>query len=235
MAAKGTSARLLWIIVFLMCHPAVGTCQRIMIDAGHSPQASGAKGCSGKQEYFYNTDLSDMLATRLRSEAHTVAFTPIADLTSRAASSAGYDFLISIHHDSVQPQFGSKNHHTGGFCTNKAAGFSIFVSGNNREYDHSLALAKRLGMELVKRGARPSLHHAEPIRGENRTLLSPELGIYRFDGLRILSTAQVPALLLEVAVITNPDDEKRAASPDYQSIVIDSISTTILGGYAGAP
>lgn len=32
----------------------------------------------------------------------------------------------------------------------------------------------------------PSLHHAEPIHGENRELLDTTLGIYRFDDLTVL-------------------------------------------------
>lgn len=218
---------LLWLPVLLLCLPTAGYCQRIMIDVGHSPQSSGAVACSGRQEYLYNKDLAEPLATRLRKEAHTVSLTPEADLAAHAAAADQYDLLLSLHHDSVQPQFGSKNRHTGGFCTAKAAGFSIFVSGLNLEYERSLSIARQLGKALVARGAQPTLHHAEAIPGENRPLLEPELGIYRYDGLRLLKQAKVPAVLLEVAVITNPEDEKRAASPEYRRLVLDAITETM--------
>jgi hypothetical protein len=55
-------------------------------------------------------------------------------------------------------------------------------------------------------------HHAEPIKGENRELVNPELGIYRFDDLIVLKSAAMPAALLECGVIVNRSEESRAAN-----------------------
>lgn len=63
-------------------------------------------------------------------------------------------------------------------------------------------------------GEKPSLYHAEPIAGENRPLLDRRLGVHRFDGLAVLKTATMPAVLVEAGVIVNPDDEARVARPD---------------------
>ena len=67
---------------------------------------------------------------------------------------------------------------------------------------------------LVAAGEKPSLYHAEPIAGENRPLLDRRLGVHRFDGLAVLKTATMPAVLVEAGVIVNPDDEARVARPD---------------------
>ena len=53
-------------------------------------------------------------------------------------------------------------------------------------------------------GEKPSLYHAEPIAGENRPLLDRRLGVHRFDGLAVLKTATMPAVLVEAGVIVNP-------------------------------
>ena len=62
-------------------------------------------------------------------------------------------------------------------------------------------------------GEKPSLYHAEPIAGENRLALDRRLGVHRFDGLAVLKTATMPAVLVEAGVIVNPDDEARWRGP----------------------
>ena len=83
------------------------------------------------------------------------------------------------------------------------AGFSIFVSQRNPRYEESLRCAKAIGEALVAAGEKPSLYHAEPIAGENRPLLDRRLGVHRFDGLAVLKTATMPAVLVEAGVIVN--------------------------------
>ena len=61
-------------------------------------------------------------------------------------------------------------------------------------------------------GEKPSLYHAEPIAGENRPLLAPPPGRASLDGLAVLKTATMPAVLVEAGVIVNPDDEARGAA-----------------------
>lgn len=198
----------------------------ITIDPGHSPRSPGAMSCSGKPEFMFNEALSEIVAARLRSDGLTVRLSkPRGDvsLDSRAKSSGGTEVLLSIHHDSVQPQFITKSKQSKGRCSNKASGFSLFVSGRNPHYEQSLDFARRLGQALVRRGFMPSLHHAEAIRGENRELEDKTLGIYRFDDLVVLKRSTTPALLLEAAVIVNPADESSASSDDFSSAIADSV------------
>ena len=77
---------------------------------------------------------------------------------------------------------------------------------------------------MRSRGLRPSLHHAEKIAGENRQLLDPDLGIYRYDDLVVLRKADAPAILLEAAVLVHPQDEARAASAAYQRQIADAVA-----------
>ena len=76
---------------------------------------------------------------------------------------------------------------------------------------------------MRNKGFVPTLHHAEPIAGENRELLIADKGIYVFDELIVLKTATSPALLLEAAVIVNPDDDALASSDKFRLAVAESV------------
>jgi len=199
----------------------------VLIDPGHSSRFSGAMSCSGKPEYLYNTALANSVVAFLNSKHILVALSHQAEeelsLLDRARTAAGRDLLLSLHHDSVQPQFLSRHSKKRGTCSEKAKGFSIFVSRKNPFYKKSLQYANSLGSALVKRGLTPTLHHAEPIAGENRPLLVPDRGIYAFDDLVILKNANSPAVLLEAGVIVNPYDEDLAATESYRNIIAESI------------
>lgn len=76
---------------------------------------------------------------------------------------------------------------------------------------------------------KPTLHHAEKIAGENRELLDPINGIYVFDDLVVLKNSDAPAVLLEAAVIVNPDDEKKASSSQYQNKIAEAALDMVSG------
>ncbi len=93
------------------------------------------------------------------------------------------------------------------------SGFSLFVSRGNPAPEKSLACARAIGRKLREAGYTPSLHHAEPIRGENRPLADAANGIYYFDDLVVLKTATVPAVLVEAGIILNRSDELLLRQP----------------------
>lgn len=215
--------------LLLTIQSAGATSGGIVIDPGHSPKSPGAISCTGKAEYLYNAVLAETVFSHLKSRSISALVSHHTyeemTLSARARSSAGRRLLISIHHDSVQPQFISKkNRHP---CSNKAEGFSIFVSSQNNQYAESLEYARSLGMALRARGMHPSLHHSEKISGENRKLLDPLNGVYLFDDLVVLKKSEAPAILLEAAVIVNPEDEARAASALYQLQIATAIADVI--------
>jgi N-acetylmuramoyl-L-alanine amidase len=164
----------------------------VIIDPGHSPKAPGATSCTGKPEYLYNAALAEAVAAHLSAHHIPVAVTRQAQeelsLSDRARSASEKCLFLSIHHDSVQPQFITWENSRP--ISTKAEGYSIFISRKNRYYAQSLNYARKLGAALRSKGLRPSLHHAEKIAGENRQLLDPELGIYRYDDLVVLRKAE---------------------------------------------
>ncbi|WMD19462.1 N-acetylmuramoyl-L-alanine amidase [Achromobacter seleniivolatilans] len=194
----------------------------IVVDTGHTVQRPGATGASGRVEYLYNLDVSNLVAADLRAAGDRV--TQVAadgaeiDLGKRARTAPGADFFVSIHHDSMQQKYIDAGRQR------EFAGFSIFVSERNPNYEKSLRCARAIGEQLLAAGEKPSLYHAEPIAGENRPLIDRRLGVHRFDGLAVLKTAPMAAVLVEVGVIVNPDEERRLARPDTYKPLAQAIA-----------
>lgn len=208
-----------------------------LIDPGHSPASPGAISCVGQKEFVYNNNLAAALAAKLRQAGINAALSrgpgENISLPARAARASGKDLLISVHHDSVQPQFLSKSHK---FPTSeKARGFSLFVSRKNKFFPESLAYAKRIGEQLRRAGFKPTLHHAEPIKGENRRLLDRTNGIYEFNDLIVLKNADAPALLLEAGVLAHPDEEKQIRGRAYQNRLATAVAAALAGSRQTRP
>ncbi|GBH28553.1 N-acetylmuramoyl-L-alanine amidase [Burkholderia vietnamiensis] len=196
----------------------------IVVDTGHTPAHPGATGASGRVEYRYNLDLSPAVADTLIAHGARVLRTS-ADgreiaLDQRSTQAPDANLFVSIHHDSMQQQFIDAGRQR------EFHGFAVFVSERNPHYAESLRCAKSIAEHLLAAGERPSLYHAQPIKGENRPLIDPQLGIHRFDDLVVLRTAPIPAVLVEAGVIVNPDEEKRLAQRD----TIQRLGAAIAGG-----
>lgn len=206
----------------------------LLLDPGHGPDAPGVISCAGVPEYRYNNELAAFLAAGLQQAGVTVTLSKEPEsavpLRDRVKQSANTDLVLSLHHDSVQPQFLTRQ--PSGSCSSRASGFSLFVSRKNPFFDRSLAYARQLGRSLVAQGLRPTLHHGEAIPGENRLLLDPELGIYAFDELVVLQSARAPAVLLEAGVIVNPADERLVGSPAFREKILTAIGRAIESGTA---
>jgi N-acetylmuramoyl-L-alanine amidase len=197
---------------------------RIALDVGHDRTRPGATSARGITEFTYNRALASLVLAALKSNGFTSAFLigesgePIAlAARSQTAKEQHADLFISLHHDSAQRQFFSEWIFEGRSrpFSDTFHGYSIFVSVSSVWATPSLAVAVRLGRALRAHGLTPTLHHAEPIPGENRTLLDPVLGVYRFDELAVLRGAVMPALLLEGGVIVNREEEQAIQSGTY--------------------
>ncbi len=207
------------------------------IDAGHSPDSPGATSARGKGEWDFNLRLAREFAAAVNGTGWAKAFlingngeTPTLTQRAPRAKELGATVFYSIHHDSVQPQYLTPWVHEGRerFYTDMIDGYSIFISATGSHPRDSLALAQTLGQELTMQGYHPSLHHAEPVKGENRDLVDRGLGIYRFDELAVLRTASLPALLFEAGVIVNKDEEERLETYGYREGLVAALTQSVL-------
>lgn len=197
----------------------------IVVDTGHTPQHPGAMSANGRVEYLYNLDMSNAVAEDLITEGDRVSRVA-ADgkeikLTDRATQVPDADLFISIHHDSMLQDWIDAGRRR------EFSGFSVFVSKKNTHYEQSLSCAQKIGAELLAITEKPSLYHATPIAGENRPLIDSRLGIHQYDDLIVLKTAPIPAVLIEIGVIANPDEALRLNQEDVIKHIAHAIATGI--------
>ncbi|MGT2509517.1 N-acetylmuramoyl-L-alanine amidase family protein [Cupriavidus basilensis] len=196
----------------------MATGSTIALDVGHSRARPGALSASGVGEFAFNLALATDVTRSLRGVAiKRVGFDgQMRSLTARTAEAEGARLFLSIHHDSVQPQYVP--------VADQFAGYSLFVSRKNVDPTGSLACARDIADELLALGRRPTLHHAEAIPGENRPLADVRRGIYWFDDLVVLRTAQQPAVLFEAGVIVNPNEEALLANDQSRKAIAGAVA-----------
>ena len=184
-------------------------------------------------EFEFNRALALRVADALRAHGATVRMIgddgKATDLRARAPHADGADLLLSIHHDSVQPQYLETIRLEGKprRVSRRFTGFSLFVSRKNPAPMRSLACASAIGAALRAAGFGPSPHHAEKIPGENRPFADQANGVYYFDDLIVLKTAHVPAVLLEAGIIVNPEDEPVLREPSTQKKIAAAVVSAL--------
>ena len=204
---------------------------RILLDPGHSLASPGALGARAIHEVHYNNTFTTELARALKTAGfQVVTRLPEEEITldkrAEIANSSGADLFLSIHHDSAQIRYLESIAVDGRPAWRSKIplqGYSIFVSTTNSQFDKSLEFAKAMAGRLYTLGRKPTLHHAELIPGESRELLDSQLGIYRFDELLVLRKAKIPALLLEIGVIVDVQDEAYVSSRSNRAAMVKAI------------
>jgi len=238
--ALPAAALLLALLAIAVTAPAkaASTCgdpPRVTLDIGHSPGRPGAISARGKPEYAFNRRFVGELKAKLAADGFAVGVLNQAgaDISlgerGRRVHALDRGVFLSIHHDSVQPRYlstwtvdGRTHSYSDVF-----SGFSVFVSSRGQEYERSTGLARGIGEAMRRAGFRPSLHHGEAIKGENRPILDAANGLYRFDGLAVLRNAVVPAALLEVGIIVNRDEEASLERPEVRARAVGAVAAAL--------
>ncbi|HRQ89149.1 MAG TPA: N-acetylmuramoyl-L-alanine amidase [Bacteroidia bacterium] len=204
---------------------------RVAIDIGHYRLKPGAMSARGRAELLFNTETAAVVAQVLeRAGAKVIVVNgdgTVSELAKRPeiAAKAGADCFISIHHDSVNDKYLRKWVHEGverDYADN-FRGYSVFASDKNPEAAKSREIALHLGAALYDAGLRPTLHHNEPIQGENRPLLDKRTGVYQFSDLVVLKRATIPAILLECGVIIHREEELVVQQPEYRDLIAHAV------------
>ncbi|MBU5436420.1 N-acetylmuramoyl-L-alanine amidase family protein [Tissierella sp. MSJ-40] len=172
----------------------------IVIDAGHGGKDPGAVSPNKNKEKDINLNVSLKLNEKLTSLGYNTLMIrdtdDFVDLYERAriANDNYADVFISIHSNSND---------------NKSIdGIQVLYcpaakSEKKEEDDHPLA---KIMMEEMTKGT----------GAKNR-------GIVQRPGLVVLRETKMPAVLLEIGFLTNPDEEKLITNSDYQNKLVDSI------------
>lgn len=206
----------------------------IALDIGHSVKRPGAVSSRGVPEYRFNRRAALYTYHKLK-ESGIDAFFVNSDeeeisLHQRTKIAKEYKatHFISFHHDSVKELYLSKWVYNGkerNFC-DTYSGYSIFVSKKNKNFSKSLELASSIGETYRALGMAPSYHHNEDIPGERKKLLDRHSGVYRYDNLVVLKSAEMPSVLIECGIILNREDEPILWSESH----LEKIATGIVSG-----
>ena len=217
----------------LLCVAASAHAATVAIDVGHFIEEPGATSARGRPELDFNRDLAAEIESAARRDGLRTMLIGydgfMSQLARRAAAAADADFFLSVHHDSVQPQFLE----TWEFdrverpFSDRYSGFSLFVSRKNAAVKKSLSCASAIGEALRHAGFSPSLYHADPIPGENKPFADRRNGVHYYDNLIVLKTARTPAVLLEAGVIVNRDEELKVQSEETRKRIAAAVARGI--------
>lgn len=204
----------------------------IAIDVGHFSADPGAMSARGVPEFEFNRELATLVRDFLASQSiRAFLIGAEGDMTNlrkrtEVARTKGATFLLSIHHDSVQPHYLEEWIWDGvpRRFSDRFSGYSLFVSRKNRHLAASLRCASAIGGALRRQGLRPSAHHAEKIRGESKEWADEENGVYYYDRLSVLRNASCPAVLLEGGIIVNRDDEEKLRTGETRRAIAAAVT-----------
>lgn len=201
---------------------------RVAVDVGHTLADPGASSARGRSEFAFNHDLAILLVSALRAEHVSVQEInfdgTIGSLAERPAQARGNDFLIAVHHDSINAEyleFWDWDGEEASYTTLKR-GFGIFVSRRNPDLAGSLRCASAMGAMLRRAGFVPTPWHArkhQPADADN--------GVWYYDNLVVLHKATFPAVLFEAGVIKHREEELELLDHERQARMADALATGI--------
>ncbi len=218
---------------------------KIVLDAGHGGRDPGARSPQGIREKDINLAITLALANRLRRETNAGIVLTRGDDTfielpqrTRLANTTGADVFVSIH--------------ANGAYRRSATGFEVyFLSLTSSDKRAAALAAAENGPEIVLLPAMGSLGGGgdlnailkDMIRTENLAA-SERLAVAmqaRLDlamnlenrGVKqapffVLAGAQMPAVLVEVGFVTNPQEAELLTRPDVQARIVDALVDAIL-------
>jgi N-acetylmuramoyl-L-alanine amidase len=211
---------------------------RVILDVGHTADALGAISARNVPEYFFNYRLAAQIERSLIEDGFDKTVLLVAhgrgrpSLFDRVARANGLsaNLLVSIHHDSVPDslleswEFEGKESH----FSDRFRGHSIFVSYGNSHRGGSVLFGRLLGRELKDRGLQYARQYTQPIMGRYRhKLVDPDVGVYRYDQLVVLSGTRMPAVLFEAGSIINREEELQMNSGERRDLISASLTTAV--------
>ena len=211
---------------------------RIVVDVGHTPDSYGALSARNDPEFGFNFRLARLITAKLKSEGFAETRLLVTDGKARpslfkrisAANEVRTDLFLSVHHDSVPDKLletwefdGAKS-----YFSDRFSGHSLFVSQQNPHFASSLMLARMIGKQLKEQGLHYAGQYTLPVMGRYRhQLLDKDVGVYRYDGLVVLSRTRSAAVLLEAGSIINRDEEMEMNSPERQEVVAGAVAAAM--------
>ena len=212
----------------------------VVIDPGHGGEDMGARGPTGLVEKFVTLDIARRLRDKLSEEMDAVVILTrendraisLDDRTAMANHNHA-DLFVSVHANASRRHKarGAETYFLSYQATDDEARTVAAIENNSIGLDEGIA--RQDGLELIlwdiaqSAFLRESSELAEVIQDNmNDTLGIANRGIKQAP-FKVLMGATMPAVLVEVAFITNADEERRLRDPAFKDRLAQSIHDSI--------
>lgn len=212
--------------------PALPLKKVVVIDAGHGGKDIGAQGVTGVEKDV-NLAAALILAEQLSRTGrykvvmtrNTDVYVPLEDRV-RVAQRAGADLFISLHSDSG-PQTELKGASVYTLSDQATQRATRFVSGDNWFMKASLTGdqgVRDILFDLTQRATRNRSAVFAQTLVSNIEGKAPMLRrSHRDAGFMVLLAPDVPAVLLEMGFVSNPEDEARLRDPASRTRLMNAV------------
>ena len=214
----------------------------VVIDAGHGGEDVGARSRAGLFEKDVVLDVSRRLARRLRAQGLNVALTRAADefvpleVRTAIANDAGGDLFISVHANSARntDAHGIETYFVSLAASDESA--DRLASRENHAFDtpgsripqrHDPLLAL-LGDMIATEHVRESSEFSKLVQAQLiRTTGEDSRGVKQAPFV-VLMGVQMPASLIEIGFLSNPEDEQNLAATRHRKALVEAVARAVM-------
>ncbi|MCR4396931.1 MAG: N-acetylmuramoyl-L-alanine amidase [Candidatus Saccharicenans sp.] len=210
----------------------------IVIDPGHGGNETGAKGAYGTLEKDITLSVSRKLKEAIeRGLKYRVVMTREADISvplerrAAIANNNKADLFISIHVNGSRRTraTGSETFFLSLNASDEESRRLAYFENNSQELENRMPEKDFDDLKMIlwdmaqSAYLKQSSQLAELVQQELNELLNTRNRGVKQAPFKVLTGAACPAILVEVAFITNPEEEKMLQSEDFQSRVAEAI------------
>ncbi|WP_285577338.1 N-acetylmuramoyl-L-alanine amidase family protein [Geothrix limicola] len=223
--------------------PASAPRLKVMVDPGHGGDDGGAKGTKGLKEKAAALEIGRAVAAKLQAAGFEPLFTreddtfiPLWD-RAKAANAQGADLFISLHLNAARAK--------------AARGSEVYFLSLGQGDDDEVAATENAGAGAAP-GAEDSvvasilddLAQKAFLQDSERLAVAIQGQLNRLAGIKergvkqapfvVLRGAAMPAVLVEVAFISNPKEEEKLKDAAFRAKVADAITLGVRRYFAQA-
>lgn len=210
----------------------------IVLDPGHGGDESGAVGPSGTAEKDLSLEVGRVLKTELeRRLAVRVVLTRSTDVDvpfetrTAIANQNKADLFISLHFNA---SFGSRAHGAETYFLSREASDQLAAQAAEEENQVAGEPSPELDLQMILWDLAQSYHLVESQRFArlvqeelNQTLGLRDRGVKQAP-FRVLMGASMPAVLVELGFLSNPEEEGKLQQPSYRAELVDSLVRAVV-------
>ena len=206
---------------------------KVMVDPGHGGEDGGAKGPKGLKEKAAALDLAQAVAARLEAAGFQAlltrdddTFIPLWD-RSKAANTQGADLFLSLHLNAARAK--------------AARGSEVYFLSLGKGDDEEVVAAENAGAgaapgspDSVVASILDDLAQKAFLQDSEQLAVAVQAQLNRLAGIKergvkqapfiVLRGAAMPAVLVEVAFISNPKEEAKLQEAAFRTKVAEAIT-----------